>query len=140
MPYSQSTLGYGNSNYDRNADQCFVQPCGRIFCGRIGESQMGAISIVYPLGQVVVGLGLLFGNGAASYISRLLGQEKEEQANKVASTFSLLQFNPLGIISHSLLRRILEADFNTSRCNQKHSSLRNDLCRNLHNFLYLQCI
>ncbi|WP_331682746.1 MATE family efflux transporter [Blautia sp.] len=56
------------------------------FVGGLGESQMGAISIVYPLGQVVVGLGLLFGNGAASYISRLLGQRKEEQANKVAST------------------------------------------------------
>ena len=56
------------------------------FVGGLGESQMGAISIVYPLGQVVVGLGLLFGNGAASYISRLLGQGKEEQANKVAST------------------------------------------------------
>lgn len=109
------------------------------FVGGLGESQMGAISIVYPLGQVVVGLGLLFGNGAASYISRLLGQEKEEQANKVAKYFSLLQFNHR-YHSHSLLRRILEADFNTSRCNQKHSSLRNDLCRNLHNFLYLQCI
>lgn len=56
------------------------------FVSGLGESQMGAISIVYPLGQVVVGLGLLFGNGAASYISRLLGQGKNEQANKVAST------------------------------------------------------
>lgn len=56
------------------------------FVSGLGESPMGAISIVYPLGQVVVGLGLLFGNGAASYISRLLGQGKDEQANKVAST------------------------------------------------------
>ena len=56
------------------------------FVSGLGESQMGAISIIYPLGQVVVGLGLLFGNGAASYISRLLGQGKNEQANKVAST------------------------------------------------------
>lgn len=56
------------------------------FVGGLGESQMGAISVVYPLGQVVVGLGLLFGNGAASYISRLLGRNKKEQANKVAST------------------------------------------------------
>ncbi len=47
---------------------------------------MGAISVVYPLGQVVVGLGLLFGNGAASYISRLLGRGDKENANKVAST------------------------------------------------------
>ena len=42
--------------------------------------------MVYPLGQVVVGLGLLFGNGAASYISRLLGRGDKENANKVAST------------------------------------------------------
>lgn len=47
---------------------------------------MGAISVVDPLGQVVVGLGLLFSTGAASYISRLLGQRDKEQANTVAST------------------------------------------------------
>lgn len=56
------------------------------FVGGLGESQMGAISVVDPLGQVVVGLGLLFGTGAASYISRLLGQRDKEQANTVAST------------------------------------------------------
>ena len=56
------------------------------FVGGLGECQMGAISVVYPLGQVVVGLGLLFGTGAASYISRLLGQRDKEQANTVAST------------------------------------------------------
>ena len=56
------------------------------FVGGLGESQMGAISVVYPLGQVVVGLGLLFGNGAASYISRLLGRGDKENANKVANT------------------------------------------------------
>ena len=56
------------------------------FVGGLGESQMGAISVVYPLGQVVVGLGLLFGNGAASYLSRLLGRGDKENADKVAST------------------------------------------------------
>lgn len=56
------------------------------FVGGLGTSQMGAISIVYPLGQVVVGLGLLFGNGAASYLSRLLGKGDKEKANQVAST------------------------------------------------------
>lgn len=56
------------------------------FVGGLGESQMGAISIVFPLGQVVVGLGLMFGNGAASYLSRLLGRDDKDTANKVAST------------------------------------------------------
>lgn len=79
------------------------------FVGGLGEIQMGAISVVYPLGQVVVGLGLLFGNGAASYISRLLGHGNREIADKVASTalyggllagavlitFSILFLNPV---------------------------------------------
>ncbi len=56
------------------------------FVGGLGESQMGAIIVVYPLGQIVVGLGLLFGNGAASYISRLLGRGDKVMVNKVAST------------------------------------------------------
>ena len=56
------------------------------FVGNLGTSQMGAISVAFPLGQVVVGLGLLFGTGASSYISRLLGQQKIEQADNVAST------------------------------------------------------
>lgn len=56
------------------------------FVGGLGTSQMGAISVVYPLGQVVVGLGLLFGNGAASYLSRLLGNGHKEKADRVAST------------------------------------------------------
>ena len=56
------------------------------FVSGLGESQMGAISVVFPLGQVVVGLGLMFGNGAASYLSRLLGRGDKDTANKVAST------------------------------------------------------
>lgn len=56
------------------------------FVGGLGTSQMGAISVAFPLGQVVVGLGLLFGNGAASYISRSLGRGDIETADKTAST------------------------------------------------------
>lgn len=56
------------------------------FVGGLGTSQMGAISVAFPLGQFVVGLGLLFGNGAASYIARLLGHGDKEKAGKVTST------------------------------------------------------
>ncbi|MCI9456546.1 MAG: MATE family efflux transporter [Oscillospiraceae bacterium] len=56
------------------------------FVGGLGESPMGAISIVFPLGQAVIGLGLMFGNGAASYLSRLLGQGGRDAANVAAST------------------------------------------------------
>ena len=56
------------------------------FVSGLGESQVAAISVVYPLGQVVVGLGLLFGNGAASCLSRLLGKDERVCADRVAST------------------------------------------------------
>lgn len=56
------------------------------FVGNLGTSQMGAISVAFPLGQVIVGLGLLFGTGASSYISRLLGQRSYEKADTAAST------------------------------------------------------
>lgn len=56
------------------------------FVGSLGTSPMGAISVTFPLSQAVVGLGLLFGSGGASYISRLLGRNDHCTANEVAST------------------------------------------------------
>lgn len=56
------------------------------FVGGLGTDQMAAVTVAFPLGQVVVGLGLLFGNGAAAYLSRLLGRGDKDTANKVAST------------------------------------------------------
>lgn len=58
-------------------DTCFV--------GGLGTDQMGAVTVAYPLGQIVVGLGLLFGNGAAVQLSRLLGRRDMAAANKTAS-------------------------------------------------------
>ena len=56
------------------------------FVAGLGEIPMAAISVVFPLGQVIVGLGLMFGNGAASYLSRQLGRGDTEAADKTAST------------------------------------------------------
>ncbi|MCH1982434.1 MATE family efflux transporter [Ruminococcus sp. OA3] len=56
------------------------------FVGGLGTSQVGAITVTFPLGQVIVGLGLLFGNGAASCISRLLGRGENATADRTAST------------------------------------------------------
>ena len=52
------------------------------FVGGLGTDQMGAVTVAFPLGQI----GLLFGNGAAAYLSRLLGRGDKDTANKVAST------------------------------------------------------
>lgn len=56
------------------------------FVGGLGMSQMGAVSVVFPIVQIIIGLGMMFGAGASSYISRLLGKEDNEQADKTAST------------------------------------------------------
>lgn len=56
------------------------------FVGGLGISQMGAVSVVFPIVQIIIGLGMMFGAGASSYISRLLGKGEHEQADKAAST------------------------------------------------------
>lgn len=56
------------------------------FVGKLGTSQMGAISIVYPLGVIILGIGLLFGSGASSYLARLLGNNQYKEADQCAST------------------------------------------------------
>lgn len=80
------------------------------FVSGLGKSQMGAIAVVFPLGQVVVGLGLMFGNGAASCLSRLLGQGDRDTADKVASTAlysSLLAGTVIILFTAFFLRPIL---------------------------------
>lgn len=56
------------------------------FVGGLGLAQMGAVSVVFPIVQIVIGLGMMFGAGAASYLSRLLGQGELVRANQTAST------------------------------------------------------
>ena len=56
------------------------------FVGGLGTSQMAAVSVAFPIGQMIIGLGMTFGSGAASYISRLLGEGNRERADRTAST------------------------------------------------------
>ena len=56
------------------------------FVAHLGTSAMGAISIVYPFITFIPGLGLLFGNGGAAYISELLGAGEKKKAEIVLSS------------------------------------------------------
>lgn len=56
------------------------------FIAGLGTSEIGAISICYPVGQVIIGFGMLFGCGAASYLSRLLGEKRKQDADRCASS------------------------------------------------------
>ena len=56
------------------------------FVSGISTEAMGGAAIAYPLTMMIVGIGGIFGHGAASYISRLLGKGKDEEANNTAVT------------------------------------------------------
>jgi len=56
------------------------------FVAPLGIAQMGAVSIVFPLGTVMTGIALLFGSGASSYLARLIGDKQYKEADKCAST------------------------------------------------------
>lgn len=56
------------------------------FVGHLGTSQMAAVSITFPISQIIIGLAMTFGTGASSYIARLLGENNDQQANRTATT------------------------------------------------------
>lgn len=56
------------------------------FIGRIGTSAVGAVAVAFPIFNLIGAVGLTYGVGAASYVSRLLGAGEKEQADKAAST------------------------------------------------------
>jgi putative MATE family efflux protein len=64
----------------------FYSVVDAFFVGKLGTSQMGAVSIAFPIFNIIIGFGLTFGTGAGSYISRLLGAGETDQASRTAST------------------------------------------------------
>ncbi len=58
-----------------------------MFVGMLGNtSAIGAVSVAFPVFMIISSVGLGFGIGAASYISRLLGEKNKLQADKTTST------------------------------------------------------
>ena len=68
-----------------------------IFVGRIGTEAIGAVTIAFPLFMAISAIGLTFGIGSASFISRLLGEDNKKMANRVSTTSIITTFI-LGIV------------------------------------------
>ena len=85
-PVSQSLLAMGLPICLGMLINAFYNLADAYFVSGLGKSQLGAISVVFPLSQVVVSLGLMFGSGAASCLPRLLGAGNLQEANRTAST------------------------------------------------------
>lgn len=56
-----------------------------IFVARLGTEALTAVSLVYPLQNIVMSLSVGIGVGINSVISRRLGEQRQEEANKAAS-------------------------------------------------------
>ena len=56
------------------------------FVGNLGKSAQGAVGVVFSLMAVIQAIGFTFGNGAGNLVSRLLGQQRQEEAETVAAT------------------------------------------------------
>lgn len=67
------------------------------FVGKIGTSASAATGIVFSFMTITQAIGFMFGHGSGSILSRRLGEQKQDAANRVASTgfFATLLFSLL---------------------------------------------
>ena len=72
------------------------------FVSGLGKEAVAAVSVAFPIQLIFLGIGLTFGAGAGSYISRLLGGNNKKEADVVA-TVSFLSSAILGIISEIII-------------------------------------
>ncbi len=63
----------------------FYNMADTFFVTRLGDSAVGAVSIVYALQSIIQALGFGLAMGAGSLVSRRLGEKDHEGANKYAS-------------------------------------------------------
>ncbi|MDD7317123.1 MAG: MATE family efflux transporter [Prevotellaceae bacterium] len=77
------------------------------FVSGLGKEAVAAVSVAFPIQLIFLGIGLTFGEGAGSYISRLLGGNNKKEASIVA-TVGLISSAILGIITAIVLFCYLE--------------------------------
>lgn len=67
------------------------------FVSGLGKEAVAAVSVAFPIQLIFLGIGLTFGAGSGSYISRLLGAKNNKEANIVA-TVSLFSSAIMAVI------------------------------------------
>ena len=91
----------------------FYNMADTFFVGRIGTSASAAVGVVYSLMAVIQACGFFFGHGSGNFISRALGSNDMDDAEKMASTgfFSALiagaVIGAVGLIFLDPLARLL---------------------------------
>ncbi|MDL2288847.1 MATE family efflux transporter [Oscillospiraceae bacterium OttesenSCG-928-F05] len=93
----------------------FYNMADTFFVAKLGTEATAAVGVNFSLMSYIQAIGLMFGTGASSNISRLLGAKKEEEANRTAATafFSSVSAGVLicvlGLLFISPLMRLLGA-------------------------------
>lgn len=85
-PVKQALLKLGMPTLIGMSVSALYNVVDAFFVGQLGGSQMAAVALFAPISTALLGLALLLGGGAASYISRLLGAGRREDAARCAST------------------------------------------------------
>lgn len=62
------------------------------FVGQLGNAATGAVGVSFSLMAIIQATGFFFGQGAGNYISRALGAQKRDDAEKMAATGFFLAF------------------------------------------------
>ena len=82
-----------------------------IFVAQIGENAMTAISLVFPIQNLIISIAVGIGVGINAMIAMKLGAEKKEEANAVASqgmVFSIIHGILLTIIGIAIMPHFLQ--------------------------------
>lgn len=66
-----------------------------MFVAKISESAMAALSLVFPVQNLIISIAVGFGVGMNAMIALFLGAGKNERANAAATALSFFPFLPL---------------------------------------------
>lgn len=79
----------------------FYNMADTYFVGSLRKSAVGGVGVVFPVMAVIQAFGFFFGHGSGNYISRELGRQNYDSAEKMAATgfFSALIFGCIIMIS-----------------------------------------
>ena len=64
----------------------FYNMADTYFVGKINTQSTAAVGIVFSVMSIIQAVGFFFGHGSGNYISRKLGAQETESAEKMAST------------------------------------------------------
>lgn len=70
----------------------FYNMADTFFVGRINTQATGAVGIVFSVMAIIQAVGFFFGHGSGNYISRKLGAQEMEEAEKMAAVGFFLAF------------------------------------------------